>query len=254
MIPTILHLYGPLSIQSYGLTICLGIAVGVFAAARHPWAQGISQEQLFDLVAYVICVGIIGGRLLHIVTEPDQYVSKLHWLMLWEGGFSILGTVVGIAIFIPWYCRRLGLPLFPLFDLFALYAPLVQSISRVGCFLAGCCGGSVTTMPWGIVCESGKGPVHPTQLYSVALLMLIFIVLRWIIAPRFRRQGQVLAWYFMLMGSERFFVDWWRADRLMMTDSALLSVHQYGALECLLFGALMLAMTICLKQKPYEHF
>ncbi len=59
-------------------------------------------------------------------------------------------------------------------------------------------------------------PVHPTQLYEVALTTLIFLFL-W----RIRRHGHEAGWLFMLWlalaGAERFLVEFLRAkdDRLL---------------------------------------
>jgi phosphatidylglycerol:prolipoprotein diacylglycerol transferase len=42
------------------------------------------------------------------------------------------------------------------------------AVGRLGCFLAGCCYGSPTDLPWGVVFpDLGPPARHPVQLYSV---------------------------------------------------------------------------------------
>ena len=71
-------------------------------------------------------------------------------------------------------------------------------------------------------------PVHPTQLYSSFALFFIFIFLNLILQKRLKKSGLIFASYLMLESSERFLVDFLRADREMIT--AHLSLHQFVAL------------------------
>ena len=113
-------------------------------------------------------------------------------------------------------------------DLVATYAPLLQAISRIGCFFAGCCYGQPTLHSWAISsveCVS----THPTQLYSAASLALLFLVMYAIrriqLAP-----GQQFCIYLFFMSLERFVVDFWRADQEFTSIITTFSVAQITAL------------------------
>src|SRR4029077_3547831 len=42
-------------------------------------------------------------------------------------------------------------------------------VGRLGCFLAGCCFGRPTTLPWGVIFPALGAPArHPVQLYAAA--------------------------------------------------------------------------------------
>jgi prolipoprotein diacylglyceryltransferase len=64
-------------------------------------------------------------------------------------------------------------------DLLALPLTLGIAIGRVGCFLTGLADetyGAAATLPWGV--DFGDGvPRHPTQLYEIAFLVLLGLVL-----------------------------------------------------------------------------
>jgi prolipoprotein diacylglyceryltransferase len=65
-------------------------------------------------------------------------------------------------------------------DLLAALAPaglVACGIGRVGCFLAGCCRGRPTDLPWGVVLpDLGPPARHPAQLYEAGgdLLLAAF--------------------------------------------------------------------------------
>ena len=83
-----------------------------------------------------------------------------------------------------------------------------MAIGRVGCFLTGLSDrtyGTATTLPWGV--DFGDGiPRHPTQLYEVAFLLLLFVVLR--LYERWpRREGDLFKLFMVAYLSFRFLVD-----------------------------------------------
>ena len=60
-----------------------------------------------------------------------------------------------------------------------LFAPAIAigvAIGRIGCFLAGCCYGIETNLPWGV--DFGDGILrHPTQIYEAIFMLGIFFYL-----------------------------------------------------------------------------
>lgn len=252
----LLHIYGPFSIQSYGSLILLGVLVFLWRAPKNKIARRyLTHEQLVTLITTGIIVGIIGGRLLHVLSDLSAYERMIDVFKIWEGGFSILGTVIAIALFMPWYLYTHKIPILPILDLTTIYAPLVQSISRIGCFLAGCCYGRPTTMPWGVApwaVTVDDQLIHPTQLYSSLMLLVIFCVIRFVIFPRTHYMGVITSWYLLLIGLERFMVDFWRADQITVSLIGLFSFHQIVALMVSLFGFACLIF-FTKRRIPYEH-
>ncbi len=240
---TLLHIYGPFAIHSYGLMIALGLLLFMFLTRRDPRYSALNLDAHFSMILSVgIIAAILGGRLLFYASYPDQIQSVMQFFAFYEGGFSILGAISAVVLTLPFYLKVIGIPIVPLLDLFAIYAPLLQSISRIGCFLAGCCYGLPTTQPWGIIYTDATtvAPLnvcmHPTQLYSAALLLLIFAFQYFIGRNWFKYSGQLTCSYLFLVAAERFTVDFWRGDRIL--DGLHLSINQYVAL------ALMAAASI----------
>jgi phosphatidylglycerol---prolipoprotein diacylglyceryl transferase len=239
----LLPIYGPFAINSYGLFIALGVSVSIWLIRRNKRFAALNVNNSFDEIVFVgIIAGVVGGRALAIISEPSLYPSWIDWIAFWQGGFSILGTILGVALIVPLYLRKLHIPIIPACDLVAIYAPLMQAISRLGCFAAGCCHGTPTECAFGVIYTNTNTianfniAVHPTQLYSSFLLLCTFLFMFFIAQNRFKIPGQLFATYLMLASTERFIVDFWRADRIMST--AYLSFHQLMALAIFCCAAL----------------
>ena len=223
MYPRVFHVWGSLWVQSYGLMIAVGFVVFLLLTHRHPIRKKeISSTNYLNAVFFSLFIGVAGGRLFYVITTLEEfYDNPVDILMPWDGGLVVSGAIIAVLIFAPIYLKRIGCALFPLLDLVALYAPLMQSISRFGCFLAGCCYGLPVVSPqwWSVIFTDPNGvapcniALHPAQLYVSFASFLIFLLL--VVMVRFIRvkRGVVLFLYLCLENSSRFIVDFWRGDR-----------------------------------------
>lgn len=233
----LLHIYGPLSINSYGTCILIGIVIGLWLFLRDDRRiKLVSTDQTVNGFMLCIVIGLIGARVLAIAENPESFTTFSDIFALWKGGFSFLGAVVSIAFFLPLYLAYQKIPILPTLDLASIYVLFMESIARLGCFMAGCCYGKPTYMPWGIVYtnQDSLAPlytkIHPTQLYSAGLALSAFCCLYILSKKIALKQGQLFALCLLLTSSIRFCVDFWRADREFLRAVSLFSIHQLIAL------------------------
>ncbi len=242
----LLHLYGPIYIHSFGLFIIIGLIVFSALFLSDPKRPKlISNDQYFNALSLAILAALFGGRFLFVITHL-QLMD--HWwspFAFWHGGFSLLGGVIALLIVMPFYFKKHKIKIISLFDLAAIYAPLLQSISRIGCFFAGCCFGAPTSLFFGTInpeCQIPalrNTPLHPTQLYSSFILLGIFLLQYFILQYYFKKPGQLMCAYLFLMSLERFLVDFWRADREFTGISTLISFPQIVALGIALLAGII---------------
>lgn len=251
MNPQLFHIFGPLYIQAYGVWIVVALLVFMWRAQKNDLCKKLfKKDQFLSLVIHSIFVAFVGGKILHIISAYHEYSAWQEVFYFWEGGLSILGSVVALLLYVPYYMYSHKIPIGLACDFLAIYAPLLQSIARIGCFFAGCCFGSQTLLPWAViytdtsVAAPCNVPLHPTQVYSSLVLFVVFLVLRFIVYPVLRNKrvlgfGLITCVYLALMSMERFVIDFFRADRVINDSSALikstvLSMHQWIAL--VIFG------------------
>jgi phosphatidylglycerol:prolipoprotein diacylglycerol transferase len=233
--PELIHIYGPLGIQSYGLFIALAIILTIAAIRRDKRFAQLHLEPVYlNITVVSIIAACIGGRLLDILSDSVSYAHWYDALALWNGGFSALGAILGVICITPFYLRKIHVPILPTCDLVAIYIPLLQAIARLGCFAAGCCYGTPTHNFLSVIYTNAESfaphgiAIHPTQLYSSVLLLSIFLFIYFVGQKLFKKPGQLFALYLMLVSLERFVVDFWRANRIMINN--FLSFHQLMAL------------------------
>ena len=214
------------------------------------------HEKFTDIIGVSILAGIFGGRFIEVISDGASYPHWQDWFAIWQGGFSALGSIIGVSIIVPLYLRYNNCSILPLFDLAAIYAPLFQAIARFGCLTAGCCHGIATNSIFSVIYTNSETiaqcgiPVHPTQLYSSIILFCVFLFMFFIAQNRLQKPGQLFTLYLMLASSERFIMDFLRADRIMLNDSWL-SFHQLIAI--IIFNtALAIFITISLSKNKKQ--
>lgn len=188
---------GPFTIYAYGLMLVIAFSLSTYLAGLQAKKRGLGRETVFNLFFTVFIFGIIGARLFYVVENLSFYLDKpKEIIMLSHGGLSwfgglILGVISGII-----YLKKNKLSVYKTLDLIAPYIALAQAIGRIGCFLNGCC--------------SGKNNI-PIQLYSSALLLLIFISLR-LLQEKNYLEGRIFFTYLLLYSLKRFFVEFFRVE------------------------------------------
>jgi phosphatidylglycerol:prolipoprotein diacylglycerol transferase len=254
MSASLLHLYGPISIQWYGSCILCALLIFLRALKKDKTVQQIIP---FSVLIDALCVGIIcaivGGRLLYLFENSRNFQTLFECIAIWDGGFSILGSLITTTLVVPLYVYYKKIAVIKLMDRVAVYAPLLQGISRIGCYFAGCCYGTQTTLFWAIKDPTHSIMVHPTPLYSSAALLIIFLLLFFLLQHRTHYDGQLFALYVCLVSAERFIVDFWRAERTFSNGFLpFLSFNQ--VIACMLAIIAISAFIVIPKVRTNESF
>ena len=115
MYPKLFTLYGPLEVNSFNAALLVGLLVFFLAALRHTGLEKlISKTYFFSLCIESALAGILGARLLHIISEWNRYQSVWEMLSIWNGGLSIFGTFIAVLLYTLWVLRRKQLPILAL--------------------------------------------------------------------------------------------------------------------------------------------
>jgi phosphatidylglycerol:prolipoprotein diacylglycerol transferase len=213
----ILFKIGPVTIYTYGFLLAVAFLVAILVASREAMRLGLPGERFFDLCFYIILAALVGSRLLFVILEPGIFLKNpLQIFALWQGGLDFQGGLFLALVVAFWYIRRHGLPWRPTLDALALGVPLGQFFGRMGCFMAGCCYGKPTHVPWAVTFSTPntlcplRVPVHPTQLYEGFLDLGVFLFLYWF-RKRKAYNGQLTLIYLGLAGLTRFVVEFFRS-------------------------------------------
>jgi phosphatidylglycerol:prolipoprotein diacylglycerol transferase len=224
MYPTLLRL-GRLQIHAYGLLLAISFLVGILWAMKRGKRRGISQDLILDSGLYVVISAIVGSRLFYVLTHVDEYRGR--WMdtinpfqssgEIGLGGLSMLGGVVLVLLTIVIFCRIKKISILRFFDTATPSLALGLALTRIGCFLNGCCFGKPGHLPWCVVFPDNSPAgiffpeqhIHPTQLYSSLYDFIMLGIILWV-DKKNRPDGTLAAVFFVLYGLFRFLIDFVR--------------------------------------------
>ena len=242
---------GPLTIHTYGLLVALGFVTGILVTVRLGKGQGFSAQQVMDMAFIMILWAIVGSRLLYILINLSYYKAHpIDILKIWQGGLVFSGGLIAVSAAMVLYLRRHHLSFRATGDLWAPALAVGQAIGRIGCFMAGCCYGKPTDLPWGAIFTHPQSlapqniPLHPTQIYSSLAGFSIFFILL-VLYGRRKFQGQVFLWYLILHSTARLFIERFRGDERGLIPGTEMTLTQLVAV-----GILIAAIVALFALKP----
>ena len=206
-----------LPIGSYGVLLCLAIAVGSALSLRAAVRAGLDLGACIAALALVTAGAFVGAAVLHSLAQLARTGSVA--CALGHVGIAYFGAAFGGGLALALAARRLDLDAMRLADLSVPAIAAAHAIGRVGCFLGGCCHGvewhgawSVTYAPAFASVETAV-PRHPVPLYEAAFLAALAVAF-----ARPRRHGasagtgKPLAAYFALYAAFRVAIESLRGD------------------------------------------
>jgi phosphatidylglycerol:prolipoprotein diacylglycerol transferase len=232
---------GSMSIRWYGILVALAIAVVVLWMLREvKRGAKISHETVLAAALVGIPSGIVISRLLHVVDRWGYYSQNLGQI-IGTSGLTIYGAVLGAALAIWIYSKFSNFQFGYFADLIAPGIILAQAIGRVGCTINGCCYGIEASLPWCVVYSHPDSfaplgiPVHPTQIYEIIALLIIFGVLLKL-KGRVRPDGSLFLVYLGLYSLWRVGIDFIREGTPFL----------FGLHQAQVIGIVVLAITVSL--------
>ncbi|HOP07416.1 MAG TPA: prolipoprotein diacylglyceryl transferase [candidate division Zixibacteria bacterium] len=220
MHPEMFHI-GSFPIRSYGVMLAISFLVGVLYVGRMSKRDKKPFDQYLALAYIMIIGGVVGARLAYVLFHLDEFAGN--WTATFNpfhsgsygiAGLNMYGGVILAVIGAYIYCRIKKLNVLDTFDYFAPTIGLGLGITRIGCFLNGCCFGTPTDLPWGVEFPVGSIPyhvfgsahLHPTQLYSSLYGIILFIGLHCLLKHR-RFVGQIVGVMFMVEAVFRYAIE-----------------------------------------------
>lgn len=229
----ILFQIGPITVYTYGVFVATGFLLGLAVAVREARLAWEDPQKIMDMALYVLLGAIIGSRGLYVLVSREEFAGNpFQVFLIWKGGLVFYGGLAAGILVIIWYTRRHGISLLKTLDIYAPALALGHAVGRIGCFSAGCCYGSPSSLPWAVTFTHPASlaplglPLHPVQLYESFSLFLIFALL---ITLRRRQsfEGQMAWTYLFLYAIARITLEFFRGDPRGFVFGGALSTSQF---------------------------
>lgn len=235
----------------------IGFCAAFYVAWREARHDGLDPNRMLDLSLLMLLAGILGARLMHVLVEdnplnpgrPILYYYLEHpgdIFKLWNGLAFYGGFLLAVPLGL-WFAKAKGLGVAKVTDIAAVAIPVGLVFGRLGCFMAGCCHGRPTDLPWGVTFTDPMSlarplgvALHPTQLYSSAFALVLYFLMyfqkrRWRKFP-----GQVFLSFCLLYSAGRFLIEFVRNDNRGLWFGGSLSSSQVIALPVVVVSLVLL--------------
>jgi len=252
-----------LQFTGFGIAVVMAFVVAQIVLQRMMERRGHDPSAVGDMVIGAIVGGLLGAKLyfVFILGNEGAFFSR--------GGFVFWGGFVGGTIGVLLVARIKRVPLLRTVEAGAPAVAAAYAVGRTGCWTVGDDYGRPWSGPlavqfpegappstagmmaseFGVTFPSGTDPnllvaVHPTQLYEVAMALVMFAII-WRLRNHAQREGWLLGMYLALAGVERFIVEFFRAK-----DDALafgLTIAQVIACAAFVAGV---AWLVALRRRP----
>lgn len=210
----------------YALFILTGIVLAVWLSDYRLTKRGAERGVVLDIALWAVPLGILGGRLFHVVTHPRDYFYEgadlLRVFYVWEGGLAIYGALILGAVGVYIGVRQAGLKFWSVADAMAPGILLAQGIGRWGNYFNQELFGTPTDLPWALEIPSSNAAYpegfpdgitfHPTFLYE-SIWSITGVIVLLILDRRLNlRFGKLFALYLVIYSVGRVWIEIIRID------------------------------------------
>lgn len=216
----------------YSIIMGTAILVGYLLSRQSQRRLALPWYERLGVFFGAFCGAMLGAKLPFVLYDWEGMLSGVAWF---QNGKTILcglaGGYLGVEI-AKWSLdirTRTG-------DSFAVPVAATVAIGRLGCFHAGCCFGTPTNAPWGVVFPAIDAlPRHPTQLYESTFHACAAIGL-WVLIKRGVFRGNLIKLYIMTYAAYRFLTEMVRPEPRMLAG---LTAYQWASLGLILIFAIL---------------
>lgn len=247
---------GAFQLTGFGIAVVMCFVVAQMIAQQEMERRGYDPMPIADMVIGAVIGGLLGAKLyfVFVLGNTEAFFTR--------GGFVFWGGLIGGGTAVLAIARFKDVPLTRVFEVTAAAMAAAYAVGRTGCWAVGDdygrpWNGPLATMfpegappstaailstEFGVAFPPGTEPnaviaVHPTQLYEVAMGLVMFAIL-WRLRRHRNREGWLFGGYLLLAGIERFIVEFFRAKDDYLAIG--LTIAQVIALSAVVAGVVWL--------------
>src|SRR5262245_12301659 len=142
---------GGLAIHSYGFHFLLSCFLAIALLAVLLRRRGQNRSAAVDLTLLMILGYVVLGKVFYATLAKDwEFIAEPR-----RYPYGFWGAQLGFAALAGFYLLWSRMPFPPLADALAVTMAFVLALQKIGCFMAGCCWGTETSVPWAVTFPAG---------------------------------------------------------------------------------------------------
>ncbi len=216
----------------YSVTVLLALISNIIVVACLFKRYDYTLQEIICLLLYEN-VGIIGGaKILSYLLSYSKLKGEFNFINL---GLTSYGAVFGSLIFIILFCCQFKKSIKETLFIFVPSMPLMYSIGKVGCFLAGCCYGIKYNGIFKIMYKYSSEAPNNVYLFPVQIIeaLVFFIIFIYLILQHKKNKFSLksLSIAFIMSGFAKYVLDFFR-----MSHTKLVSFNQIISILLIITG------------------
>ena len=234
-----------LEIRWYSLAYIFGIVLGWIYCKKILIKDSRISLLFDDLISYIIIGIILGGRLGYVLFYNLNYYSQniFEILMIWNGGMSFHGGVIGVIIATYYFSKKNNINIFIFLDLIALSSPIGIFLGRISNYINSELYGRETNILWGVNFEKIDNlKRHPSQIYEALFEGVVLFILLNLFFKKYKNQnyGAISSIFLMLYSLFRFLIEFTREpDSQLGYVLNILTMGQFISIIFFIIGAIL---------------
>ncbi len=233
-----------LEIRWYSLSYIFGLIFG-WIYCKKILIENLKIKKLFDdYIVYLILGIIIGGRLGYVfIYNPFYFLENFHEIpMLWKGGMSFHGGLIGVIFATILFCKKNDQEVFYFLDLVCAASPIGIFFGRIANFINSELYGRETDIFWSVkfvlVDNINR---HPSQIYEAIFEgIILFLIINIFYKKLFHKTGIISSLFVILYSIFRFLIEFTREPDAHLGLLAFnLSMGQYVSLIFIMGGLII---------------
>lgn len=198
----------------YGIIIFLSIIIGMIYIYHSLKKNHYQDKNILLYFLMYVTFSIIIGKIYTMITSSEQN-------NIITAGLSSYGGLIGVMLSAFIFEKILPLNN-QLIKYSILSLPLVYSLSKIACFLVGCCNGIPYSGFGYVIYKEGLNiPQFPIQIVETIIFFGVFLI-----CNIYREKKNIIFWTIISSASIKFLLDYLRYDHLdkMITNNQIFSI------------------------------
>ena len=202
-----------LKISLYPIIIVLSIIIGMVYVYKNIRKEGVKQKEVLLYFVMYITFALIFGKMYTMFTSNSNNILT--------AGLSSYGGLIGVVL--ASIIFEMMLPLNGVVKKYSILSlPLVYGLSKIACFISGCCGG----IPYEGIFKVKYPHMLNIWQFPIQIVETITCLLVFFICSRFKNNKNINYIVLILVSIIKFSLDFLRYDhvKIAITSNQIFSI------------------------------
>lgn len=203
-----------LKFSLYGLIIVLSIFIGLFYIFRNLKKSGYYNKKIILFILLFIPCAFVFGKIYTLITDPEQKSIITVGLSAYGG---LIGVIIASIIF------EYIVPTNKMIIKYSVLSlPLIYGLTKIACFISGCCYGIPYNGPLYVIYPDGLNiPQFPVQITETIASLIVFVI-----CNKLKNNKYIIYITLLLTSFVKFSLDFLRYDHIkkIITPNQIFSI------------------------------